>query len=239
MNNALSSHGFIKPRTPTFFSHWPLGWALLASLFLSLLACGGTRPESSPGDLATALSQGNKAIIQQHLSTHRLSANAGKLAEMRLMQIENRPLPLAALSQSMAKNLSDLTPAQLEILKSLALWAHAQPIYRQELGGKVRILQREKLYLAPSHIDLAHCAAAAPGCANTLRQHLARLVTPEELNQALMEMARRDPCINLTDQLQSDKKAHRCLSKQMGELEVELLPPARFSPSQWRDALRQ
>ena len=228
----------------SFFT--PLGFTCRRHLFLLLLAivglsaCGGnTRPNNSAGELAQALSQGDKAAIQRHLSTTDLPPAARALAEMRLMQMEKRPLPVAALSRELVAGYEQLNPAQQAILKRMTLWANAQPIYRQEIGRQVRILQREKLYLAPSHIDLARCANESPGCANALRRHLAALVDTESLNNTLMDMARRDPCINLTDQLQSDEKAHRCLRKQMGEIDVELLPAPVIPVSQWESALRR
>jgi len=221
---------------------WPACRLLLTLLVAAgLSACGGSNTRANPrtGTLAQALSQGDKATIQQQLSASGLSPAARTLAEMRLMQIENRPLPVAALSRELVAQHASLHPAQQAILKSLVLWANALPIYRQEIARKVRILQREKLYLAPSHIDLARCANEAPGCANALRRHLGALVDNDTLNATLMDMARRDPCINLTEQLQSDEKAHRCLSKQMGEIAVELLPPPAIPAAQWQSALRR
>jgi len=214
----------------------------MLALFMAIIlaGCGGnTRPKSPTSQLADALSQGDKATIQRHLSAPALSPVAKKLAQMRLFQIEQRPVPTAALAQELAPQYRQMPPAQAAILKHMTLWANIQPIYRREIGHKVRILQREKLYLAPSHIDPNACQQPAPGCANTLRAHLRTFVNTDTINTMLMDMAKRDPCINLSKQLQSDEKAHRCLRKQMGELDVELLPPAIIPAAQWEAALKQ
>ncbi len=216
-----------------------LGLFLLV-IATTLAACGGgaVRPTNHVMTLADALSRGDKALIQQARSHSQLTPIAQKLVRLRLLQLDRRALQMTGLSQPLLAHFTSLTPAQQSVLRELALWAFAQQIYRKEIGRSVRILQRERLYLAPSHINLSRCVRQASGCANSLRQRLGAVVDVSTLNQTLMDMARRDPCVNLSDTLQSGDKAHRCLRKQMGEESVELLPASTISATQWQHALQ-
>ncbi|MCF6288270.1 MAG: hypothetical protein L3J53_03415 [Proteobacteria bacterium] len=116
-------------------------------------------------------------------------------------------------------------------------WLYLKQIYRQEVLPPVRILQQEKLYLAPSNIDFNKCNTIKSYCANDARASLLKIMTSEEISKKLKQMAIKDPCVNLSTTLKGEAKANRCLKYSKGNLKIKLLAKPSFSFDEWLQAI--
>lgn len=124
-----------------------------------------------------------------------------------------------------------------EMLNEMMAWLYIKQIYRHEISPPVRILQREKLYLAPSNIDFSRCPESKEGCASEAWNKISSILTTEEVKLRLKRMALKDPCVNLSTGLKDDLAANRCLKKSKGNLKIKLLAMPRFSTNKWLQAI--
>ena len=211
------------------------------SLCLFLLACGS--PEQKKKAISTelllsqSLAQQNFVRAQVYLPQIQLTENSINLINLYKMLSNKSVLRL----QREFDYLQQFYPQMNEIHKfmfdDMSRWYYLTQVYHQEISPPVRILQRDQLYLAPSQVDFKHCQEPRSDCATTARNNLSGLMTVAEITKALKKMALKDPCINLSTQLQNEKKANRCLKKSKGDLIVHLLPIPRFNSAQWLQSI--
>ncbi len=133
--------------------------------------------------------------------------------------------------------LPDMRISHQAVLNEIMIWLYVNQIYRHELSPPIRIIQREELYLEPSKIDFTKCPSIDvdlnTDCAHEVRKKLLSLISNEELTYKLKKMALKDPCVNLSSQLQGQIIANRCLRKSKGQLKIILLSLPRFSVNHW------
>lgn len=213
--------------------------SLLVIMYFMLNACGApTKPaKDSKQRLIAALVSQNANQVMKHKSSANLSLKNQNIVNLYTLVINNQPYQWMSSSQSLIKNYHHYNQAQQNLLKPMLLWAYAHPIYRQETAKQVRLLQREELLVAPSHIDFMACEQQQKGCANTLRQQIAHMVKPGELTSTLLTMANNDPCINLTNENIGGDIGNQCLASRKGDLKVNLLSQPKFLYTQWEAIL--
>ena len=162
------------------------------------------------------------------------------MVQLYQLAIEEKPYRLVSNSKLLLQNMHHYSLQQQIILKQMLLWAYAHPIYRQETGKQVRILQRAELLVAPSDINFERClvkeVAQINGC-STLRQQIKHLISTKEINETLNTMANNDPCINLTNANVAGDAANQCLASRKGDLKINLLSVPNFLSDQWVEAL--
>ncbi|MCF6318285.1 MAG: hypothetical protein L3J83_03245 [Proteobacteria bacterium] len=139
--------------------------------------------------------------------------------------------------------LPDMQISHQAVLNEIMIWLYVSQIYRHEVSPPIRIIQREELYLEPSKIDFTKCSNVNVGvdvgvdvnvdCAHEVRKKSLSLISNEELTAKLKKMALKDPCVNLSSQLQGQIIANRCLKKSKGQLKILLLSLPSFSINQW------
>ena len=215
-------------------------WFLIGIICLLLSACGSqpTKPRVSPEHvlIAALVAQDRKQIIASKSQT-KLKIKNQNIINLYLLAINNKPYQLLSNSQLLLNNYHNYNYAQQNIIKPLLLWAYAHPIYRQETAKQVRLLQRENLLVAPSNINFKACEVNHPGCANTLREQIAAIITPAELTTTLQSMAHNDPCINLSDQNLGGEFGNQCLASRKGNLKINLISHPQFLFAQWENML--
>lgn len=216
--------------------------SLLLLVFL-LSSCGSgsqVKPKGPKTQLIQALTAKNNVGITQHKSTIKNKTKALNVVQLYQLAISNEPYRVVSNSQLLLQNIQHYSFSQQTILKQILLWAYAHPIYRQETGKQIRILQRAELLVAPSDIDFAKCLvhdlSQVKGC-STLRKQVAHIISNKELNETLHTMASNDPCINLTDNNVAGDAANQCLASRKGDLKINLLSVPNFLSSQWEQAL--
>lgn len=203
-------------------------------------ACGKKVPVQTLDDhqlLAQALSKNDEATVQSIREKLRLTENTQNIIDLYFKLGEVAPASLNARIDYLQQFNSSMKKTDQRFVRDMAVWIYSQQIYQQEISPPVRILQREKLYLAPSGIDFSKCAdvntQTTTQCAIDLRKKLMPLITGQDLVDQLKKMANNDPCVNLSNILKGEEIAHRCLKKSKGQLKIELLPKPRFSYEQW------
>jgi hypothetical protein len=207
---------------------------------LLLSACGSqpTKPRINvQQQLIAALVTQDRSQIIATKKLAKLKIKNQNIINLYLLAIDNQPYELLSHSQLLLKNFHNYSVAQQEILKPMLLWAYAHPIYRQETAQQVRLLQRESLMVAPSNINFQACKTHNEGCANTLRDQIAAIIAPADLNAALESMADHDPCINLSDDNLGGDFGNQCLASRKGSLKVNLISHPQYLFSQWQNML--
>ena len=213
---------------------------VLAVLLFS--ACGSgpqVKPLSPKAALIQALVAKDNAAITQHKSILNSKRKTLNVVQLYQLAIEEKPYRLVSNSKLLLQNMHNYTLQQQLILKQMLLWAYAHPIYRQETGKQVRILQRAELLVAPSHIDFKKCeteGAVAKGC-SALRGLVRDIISDKEINEILYIMANNDPCINLSTENVAGDAANQCLASRKGDLKINLLSVPVFLSDQWEQAL--
>ncbi len=215
-------------------------WLLIGIICLLLSACGSQpiKPRVSPEQIliAALVAQDRNQIIASKNQT-KIKIKNSNIINLYLLAISNKPYQLLSNSQLMIKNYHNYNGAQQNIIKPLLLWTYAHPIYRQETAKQVRLLQRETLLVAPSNIKFESCEVNNEGCANTLREQIAAIITPAELTATLQSMAHNDPCINLTDENLAGEFGNLCLASRKGDLKINLISHPQFLYEQWAAVL--
>ncbi len=213
---------------------------LISIIFLLLTACGSqpTKPKVNHKQqlIAALVAQDREQIIAKKDPANLKLKNLN-IINLYLLAINNEPYQLLSNSQLLLKNYHNYNGEQQKIIKPMLLWAYVHPIYRQETAKQVRLLQREELLVAPSNIDFVVCESKINGCASTLRQQVASIISPAELTSTLLDMASNDPCINLTNENLSGEFGNQCLASRKGNLKVNLLSPPQFLFGQWDSML--
>ena len=195
------------------------------------------KPQNNLELLAQALSDKDRkraTILKQQI---RISENSQNLIGLYLMLNQDSIALVEKRIEYVQQFNSQMDSIQKNILNELATWAYLQQIYRQEISPPVRILQREKLYLAPSDINFKLCPGRSPKCASVIRKKMVRLLSDDEIINSLRKMAAKDPCVNLSFTVKGEEIANKCLKKSKGTLQVNLLPVPRFSYDQWLQVL--
>lgn len=213
---------------------------LFIALFALFLSACGSPPKPSIDHtqlLITALVAQDQNKILTHKSKVTLGIKNQNIINLYLLAIKNEPYQLLSHSQQLIKNYHHYNETQQSIIKPLLLWSYAHPIYRQETAKQVRLLQREELLVAPSNIDFMACERNTGGCANTLRQQVANIITAPEFTATLLDMANNDPCINLTEENLGGDFGNQCLASRKGDLKVNLLSIPHYLFGQWETML--
>lgn len=212
---------------------------IIMALSFGLLSCGAPVVKVSPRDvLIQNIVENNKSAVLQNLPNAGLSTNVRNLIIQYFDMQENMNLKLVQ-SLLVTNNLVKQESAGFtKINQALNTWAFLQEIYRIEVAKDVRILQRDKLYLAPSNVNFNKCQnTKSSDCAINSRTQLNAFLNQEQITSELKLMAENDPCINLTIELQDDIKANQCLQKRMGEIDVLLISKPQFSFQDWKNVI--
>ncbi|VAW43728.1 hypothetical protein MNBD_GAMMA02-1012 [hydrothermal vent metagenome] len=217
-------------------------WFLIGIILLLLSACGSqpTKPRVQPEQrlIAALVAQDRSQIIASQ-SLAKLKLKNTNIINLYLLAINNKPYQLLSNSQLLLKNYHNYNSAQQNIIKPMLLWAYAHPIYRQETAKQVRLLQRERLLVAPSNINFQACETTNEGCANILREQIAAIITATELTTTLESMAHNDPCINLSDKNLGGEFGNQCLASRKGSLKVNLISQPQYLFNQWENMLNR
>lgn len=213
--------------------------SLIILMFLTLISCGSqpVKPHKTTDLLISALIAQNMPLINTEKAQLNLGIKNENIISLYLLALQDQPYKLISNSQILLQNLHHYNLQQQIIIKQMLLWAYVHPIYRQETAKQVRILQREHLLVAPSDIDFVVCETENEGCANTLRQQIAHIISAHELTEALTQMANNDPCINLSDENLAGEFANQCLASRKGDLKINLISKPKFLFNQWQAAL--
>ncbi len=213
---------------------------IICLICLLVSACGSqpTRPNIDHKQqlIAALVAQDRNQIIANKTPANLKQKNSN-IINLYLLAISNQPYQLISNSQLLLKNFHNYNIAQQNIIKPILLWAYVHPIYRQETAKQVRLLQRETLLVAPSNISFKTCETKHPGCANTLREQLASIISPAELTNTLQSMAHNDPCINLSKENLGGEFGNQCLASRKGTLKVNLISSPQFLFAQWESML--
>ncbi len=210
---------------------------LLLSMFLLLVGCGAKpKPISQKELLINALMIKDNRAITQHKTIIEDKRRVLNLVQLYQLMVANEPYRVIANSQILLGNIHHYSLPQQAILKQILLWAYAHPIYRQETGKQIRILQRTELLVAPSEVDFLKCERDLSTCSD-LRRQIEHIISTKELNEALYLMADHDPCINLGDEGLTGDFANQCLASRKGDLKINLLSMPSFLVEQWEVAL--
>lgn len=214
-------------------------------VFLLLAACGSgpqIKPNSPIQLLVQALTAKNNSAITQYKPVISNKRKVLNMVQLYQLTADELPYRVVTNSQLLLENIHHYTLAQQIILKELLLWAYAHPIYRQETGKQVRILQRTELLVAPSDINFAHCTLnhdqSSDNTCSPLREKVRHLISDSVMNETLNTMANNDPCINLTQENIAGDAANQCLASRKGDLKINLLSVPNFLASQWEEALK-
>ena len=217
-----------------FYSHI----AVYLGCCLVLVSCAPPKTPENPNDaLLKALLSDNPNAIQQQLSQSDTTADSRQLIELYNLLLRDRHHQIADQSKVLLKRYNNLSNSQKKIAKDIISWAYIRKIYRQETARQVRIYQREELLVAPSEIDFKSCEQEAKHCANALRKRLNPLVSAGQLTEILLEMAAKDPCINLSTEDRAGEFASNCLATRKGNLKLVLLPAPQFTRTEWQSIL--
>ena len=211
----------------------------LTFVILMLFSCG--KPTEVKPNLKTKLAQ---ALYLKNFNTTQSLLKSIKLSETTRSLIEANKAMHQGSEPTLQKELNDLTPSynqmkasQQQLYNQLHQWLLLKQIYRTEIAPPVRILQREQLYLAPSHINFNVCQTTPARCASQQRTALAKIISPEKITQEIKKMALKDPCANLSNTLKNSTFANRCLDSSKGSLRIELLPKPFLTQSKWLELI--
>jgi hypothetical protein len=208
---------------------------ILFGLVLLLASCGSPVVKVDYKlQLAQAVAENNQQVAKALLSKVNLSANVRNLISQYFDVLGNKRVTLMrklTISNPMVKNENH---SFNEIHRAINLWTFADEVYRIEISKSVRILQREELFIGPSEVDFSKCKNFDSNkCAKKARQQLYQHIGSQELQDLLMKMAGKDPCINLTNNLIGQELADQCLQKRMGERQIDLIAIPKFSAQDW------
>ena len=218
--------------------------SLLAIFTLLLSACGSQVPHKSSAQankqkLANALVNNRKNEIEYLKSTLQLSPKTLHILKVYDLVKNGNTFTIEEKLQQGKHIIYTENSLSSNFLNNLKKWTYLTQIYRSEVSPPIRILQRDHLYLAPSHIDFSKCPGLSTACATLARQYIAKLLAPNEIKQELKLMAQKDPCVNLTSSLKGEDFANACLRKSKGNLQVELLKKPTLIANQWLQILNQ
>lgn len=214
---------------------------LLALFFLS--SCGNPQIRKPAIDplviISEALSEDNDSQTDALLAQQRFTENAQNLIQFYRILEKESFIKLNREINYLLQFYPQMNPVHQSMLDEMIRWILLKQIYRDEVYQPVRILQREKLYLAPSNIDISLCENMSAECSVKLRQLLLKFMTLEDITKSLKKMALKDPCVNLSRQPQDEVKANRCINMRRENMVIELLPKPQFSTEIWLQALKQ
>jgi len=212
-------------------------WLIIALLSLCLLcSCGSNKKKPETDDikvLALALQDKNFLRVSLLLSKVRMTENTTNLIRLFLHMHSESLLRIEREVDYLKQFSSSMGLTHQSMLNEMMIWLYVKKIYRHEISPSIRIIQREELYLEPSHIDFSKCPSQQVGCAMEARNKVVTLLTNEQLSSLIKKMAIKDPCVNSSTRLQGEAIANRCLKKSKGQLKIELLSKPRFSTNQW------
>ena len=209
---------------------------LYALIIASLISCGKqvtVKTVDNKQLLARALANKNFANARELSQQVRVTENSQNIINLYLDLPEESLVILDGTIEYIKQFIPDMNVIHQMVLNEIVIWVHLKQIYQHEISPPVRILQREKLYLAPSKIDFTLCPSEVANCASASRKKLLSLVTSEDITIKLKKMASRDPCVNLSNTLRGPEMANRCLKKSKGNLDVKLLALPRFNYAEW------
>ncbi|MFC3194640.1 hypothetical protein ACFODZ_10365 [Marinicella sediminis] len=209
---------------------------VMAGVVLAILTgCGSqpVKPQTNHDSLIAALIAQDKTRIIALREQLNIGTKNSNIITLYTYAMQDQPYQLINHAQVLLPNIHHYSFYQQLLLKPLLLWAYAHPIYRMETAKQVRILQREQLLVAPSQIDFVACESQQQGCAYQLRTQLAHIISPQELTEALTDMAENDPCINLTEENLAGDFANQCLASRKGDLKINLSSAPQFLFNQW------
>ena len=209
-------------------------------LALLLISCAPPKqppPQQPSSQLLNALLDSNPNAVQQAMGQANITPETRQIIGLYILVLRNQHHQLADQSSGLLQRYGNLSNNQKKIANDIISWALIRKIYRQETARQVRIFQREELLVAPSDIDFESCVQPAKHCANDLRKRLYPLIDAKQLTQTLLEMAAKDPCINLSKVNRAGEFASNCLATRKGNLKLVLLPPPQFDRAQWQAIL--
>lgn len=212
--------------------------AIVVVLLLLLQSCGKKAPVEKVDDyqlLAQALVKKDQATIQSLRQNVRLTEDTQNLLDLYQLLQQDSGATMQPQIDYLHQFYPSMVPSHRRFFDQMRLWSYLKQIYQHEISPPVRILQREKLYLAPSNIDFSRCTNdnQSTDCAHQVRNKILPLISQQGLYDSLKKMATNDPCVNLSQILKGEELANRCLKKSKGQLKVTLLPVPRFSYEQW------
>lgn len=205
-------------------------------LTVSLISCGKKvtiKTIDNKQLLARALANKNFTNARELSQQVRMTENTQNIIKLYLDLPGESLVILDGTIEYVKQFIPDMNAIHQQVLNKITIWVHLKQIYQHEISPPVRILQRNKLYLAPSKIDFTICPSEMENCALVSRKKLFSLVTHEDITIRLKKMASRDPCVNLSNTLRGPEMANRCLKKSKGNLKVKLLALPRFSYAEW------
>jgi hypothetical protein len=215
---------------------------VIVLFFALLISCGSQGPTKNVNKidaLASALSFNNITKVHELLSQVKLTENTQNLIELYLKVLDGNPIEINARIAYIEQFRAEMSFVHITLLNEVTIYNALLQIYRQEISPPVRILQREQLYLAPSRVDFNKCPLMKTVCAISERDKLKPLLTDDEITKKLKKMALKDPCVNLSNSLQDEVKANRCLRKSKGGLKVVLLATPRLETKVWLQILSE
>ena len=208
---------------------------IISLITLLIIGCG--KPDEVKPDNKTLIAQAlhlkNFNSVQIILKRIKLSENTQNLIKATQIMHQDTEPRLQTELNYLHQFYSHMNPFHQTLYNQMRQWLLLKQIYRTEISPPVRILQREELYLAPSHIDFNICQTLPSRCASKQRAELTEIMTEQEVTQELKKMARKDPCANLSNSLKNSTFANRCLSTSKGDLRIELLPKPFLTQSKW------
>ena len=214
---------------------------IVFALIIFLISCGSEqkiKPKSNTMLLAQALSSNNFSEANRINPLIRKTENIQNIIKLYEVLYEEQSTKLNNELNYISQFYPQMNDSHKVIVDEIKIWANLMQIYKYEISPPVRILQREVLYLAPSNIDFSTCPnSSSTSCATNARSDLSLLLTNETITDALKQMAKNDPCVNLSNRLQGEKIANRCLKKSKSNLEIILLPLPRYNTNQWLEVL--
>ena len=210
------------------------------ALILVLSSCGSPttvkKLDAKPA-LAQALAHENYAKVMNLKTTANMHPNAQRVVDLYLKLPLDNLVKVNNEIDYLQQFYPSFSPIHKTIFDEIVKWAALKQIYQYEISPPIRILQRDQLYLAKSHIDFYKCPANNKGCANKARQKVKNLMSNDEIIKVLKRMTLKDPCVNLSNQLKGQAVADRCLNMSKGNFKIELLPKPRFNTTQWLQAV--
>lgn len=209
-------------------------YLLLLVVFL-FSACSNKKPIEADLKELLALALNNKMFtkVENLLPQIRMTENSNNIIRLYLNTHSENLFVIEREVEYLKQFVVDMGMAHQAVLNEIMVWLYVNQVYRHEVSSPVRIIQREQLYLEPSNIDFKKCPDVTVDCAHEVRAKLLPLIDNEELTRKLKKMALKDPCVNLSSQLQGQAVANRCLRKSKEQLKIVLLPFPRFSFSHW------
>ena len=211
-------------------------------IILFLTSCGSptTVKKTDPKILlAQALANKDFPKVQILRKNIRMTENAQNLINLYNLLFESSPALLNREIAYLHQFIPSMNENQQSMIRQIAIWIYLKQIYQYEVSPPVRILQRSKLYLAPSKINFNKCPDNIQDCAHEIRQLLEPIMDNDSIVKNLRKMAEKDPCVNLSLTLKGHDIASRCLKKSKGNLVIEILLKPTFSQGTWHNVISQ